>query len=108
MNNSIKTVALHTNNARVREIARQLYANADKRVRITFIKKDGTERVMDCVPRNEYNKAFGIQTTKRGAKMVASKAKNDMITVSEIVGNGILQPRTINLRTVVGNIIPLG
>jgi len=107
MNKSIETVALRTTDERVRELTRQLYAAAGRRVRVTFTKKDGTERVMDCVPRNQFNAVLGISSTMSGVKMVCTKADRDMITVAEVVGTE-LRPRTINLRTVIGDIIVLG
>jgi hypothetical protein len=107
MNKSVTTVALTTSDERVRDLTRQLYACAGKRVRVTFIKKNGDTRVMDCVPRVQYNATMGILSTPQGKSMVATKAHRDMITVAEIVGN-TLQPRTINLRTVVGDIVVLG
>ena len=107
MNKSIETVALHTADERVRELTRQLYAAAGRRVRVTFTKKDGSERVMDCVPHNQFNAVLGISSTMSGIKMVRTKAEKDMITVVEIVGTE-LRPRTINLRTVIGDIIVLG
>lgn len=107
MNKSIETVALRSTDARVRELARQLYAAAGRRVRVTFTKKDGTERVMDCVPRNQFNAVLGITSTESGIKMVCTKAYKGMITVAEIVGTE-LRPRTINLHTVIGDIVVLG
>lgn len=107
MNKSIETVALRTTDARVRELARQLYAAAGRRIRVTFTKKNGDIRVMDCVPRNQFNAVLGISSTMSGIKMVCTKAKMDMITVAEVVGTE-LRPRTINLRTVIGDIVVLG
>lgn len=111
MNKSIETVSLTSNSDRVRELTRQLYANAGKRVRVTFTKKDGSVRVMDCLPKPQYNDTLGISTTQVGRRMVASKAKKGMITVCEVVDNpsgGVtMQPRTINLNRVIGNIVPL-
>lgn len=106
MNKSIEVVALNTNSEAVREVARTLFANAGRRVRVTFTKKNGDTRVMDCVPRNQFNKVLGITSTPSGVRMVQSKCDKDMITVAEVVG-ATLQPRTINLRTVT-NIVVLG
>ena len=107
MNKSVETVALNTTDARVRELTRQLFNCANRRVRITFVKKNGNVRVMDCVPRNQFNATLGITSTESGIKMVCTKASKDMITVAEIVGTE-LRPRTINLRTVIGDIVVLG
>ena len=107
MNKSIENVVLNTRNERVREIARQLFANADRRVRITFAKKNGDVRTMDCVPRNQFNKTFGITSTKSGIKMVCTKCDRGMVTVAEIVGTE-LRPRTINLNTVIGDVVVIG
>lgn len=106
MNISIKTVALNTTDDRVRELSRQLFALEGRRVRITFVKKNGETRLMDCVPRVQFNKTFGIESTAQGCRMVASKAMNDMITVAEIIGSE-LRPRTVNLRTVIGDIVAI-
>ena len=106
MNASIKTVTLNTTDERVRELTRQLYSLAGRRVRVTFVKKNGETRVMDCVPRVQYNATFGLLSTPSGKRMVATKAHRDMITVAEIVGDTLL-PRTINLRTVIGDIVAL-
>lgn len=111
MNKSIQTVSLNTSNDRVRDLTRQLYANAGHRVRVTFTKKYGGVRVMDFVPRNQYNEVMGITSTDSGKKVVAAKAKKDMIVVSEIYnterGDLAQRPRTINLRSVIGNIVPV-
>lgn len=106
MNKSIETVALNSKNERVRELTRQLFELAGKRVRVKFVKKDGNIRTMDCVPHNQFNALFGIESTDRGKAMVETKALRNMITVAEIVDNGF-QARTINLETVIGDIIPL-
>ena len=106
MNQSIITVATHTMSDRVKELTLQLLANAGKRCRATFLKKNGETRVMDFVPRNQYNETMGITSTETGKKMVRSKSLLDMVTVCEIVGN-TFRPRTLNLRSVVGNIVPL-
>ena len=103
MNKSIETVALNTTDDRVRKLSRQLFNLAGRRVRVTFTKKNGEIRVMDCVPHNQYNTTLGIASTASGCRMVAAKARQDMITVAEIVGTE-LRPRTINLRTVIGDI----
>lgn len=106
MNKSIETVALNSKNERVRELTRQLFELAGKRVRVKFVKKDGKIRTMDCVPRNQFNAIFGNESTKSGKAMVETKALRNMITVAEIIDNGF-QARTINLETVIGDIIPL-
>jgi hypothetical protein len=103
MNKSIKEVALNSTNERVRELTRKLFDLAGRRVRISFVKKNGEIRIMDCVPNVQYNATFGIKSCERGINMVRAKVANDMITVAEIVGN-MLRPRTINLRTVIGDI----
>lgn len=106
MNKSIVSVSLTTNDERVRELTRQLFALAGKRVRVMFRKRNGEIRTMDCVPRNQFNATLGIESTASGIKMVCTKCKKGMITVAEIVGTE-LRPRTINLCTVIGDIVPL-
>ena len=110
MNKSIETVALNTDNERIRALTQTLYAYAGKRVRVTFVKKNGETRTMVCVPKNQYNALLGITSTQQGKAMVATKAHRDMVTVAEVVDTADgakLQPRTINLRTVIGDIVPL-
>jgi len=107
MNKSIETVAVHTTSEKVRALTAQLYAYRGKRVRATVITAKHPEgRVMDFVPRFQYNATLGIASTQPGKAMVATKAFRDMVTVAEIVGDR-LQPRTLNLRNVVGDIVPL-
>ena len=107
MNMSIQTVTFNTTDERVRELCRQLYNLRNRKVRITFRKKNGDVRVMDCVPRNEFNEVMGLETTPVGRRVVNTKALRDMIVVTEILAGRELQPRTVNLRTVIGDIIPL-
>jgi hypothetical protein len=106
MNKSIETVALNSKDERVRELTRQLFELAGKKVRVKFVKKDGNVRTMDCVPRNQFNALFGIESTKSGKAMVKTKALHNMITVAEIIDSGF-RARTINLETVIGDITPL-
>lgn len=106
MNKSIETVALNSTDERVRELTRQLFELAGKKVRVRFVKKDGNIRTMDCVPRNQFNALFGIESTKSGKAMVKTKALRNMITVAEIIDSGF-RARTINLETVIGDITPL-
>ena len=84
--------------------ALRLLARSNKRVRVTFTKRDGSIRVMDCVPKNQYNDVIGTETTERGRAIVASKCRRGMAVVSEIIDNGngevTMRPRTINLSTV--------
>jgi hypothetical protein len=104
MNKSIETVAINTTSEKVRALTCQLYANRGKRCRAVVITAKHPEgRVMDFVPRYQYNAQLGIKSTQPGKAMVATKARRDMVTVAEIVGDR-LQPRTLNLRNVVGDI----
>lgn len=105
MNTSIKSVLENTLHDNALVAARALCKNANHRVRVQFVKKNGDLRTMVCIPRNNYNEVMGIETTVSGRKMVATKAKKDMVTVTEVVGDGVLRPRTINLRTIVGDIV---
>lgn len=106
MNQSLINVANHTSNLKVLEVAKFLLDNRNRRVRVTFIKADGkTPRTMTFVPDREWNETTGRATTNVGRHMVACKCKVDQITVQEIVEDGAtvtVQPRTINLRTVIG------
>jgi len=104
MNQSIMTSDETTTDAKVREYTDLLICNRGKRFVATFIKQNGDVRSMTFVPRNEYNKLIGIGTTHIGRKIVRSKAMKDMITVVEILSIGcheVIQPRTINLRTII-------
>lgn len=101
MNQSIINVANRTSNLKVLAIAKFLLDNRNRRVSVTFTKKDGTLRRMTFVPDVEFNQTFGIPSTNLGRKIVASKCREDMITVQEILDIGTVQPRTVNLRTVV-------
>ena len=107
MNKSITAIAVNTSDERVRELTRQLYLYAGKRVRATFVKKNGEHRTMEFVPNFQYNKTLGIETTDAGKRMVISKTAKDMVTVAEIVNGTTLQARTLNLRTVIGDITPV-
>ena len=104
MNQSLINVANHSVNTKVLEIANILLRNQNRRVRLTFEKKDGTLRTIVFVPGREYNETFGLPTTNVGRRIVASKCAADMMTVQEIVSVGEVQPRTINLRSVVGKV----
>ena len=101
MNQSIINVANHTSNLKVLAVAKFLLDNRRRRVRVSFLKKDGSVRTMTFVPDCEFNETFGINTTNFGRKIVASKCRGDMITVQEILDIGTVQPRTVNLRTVI-------
>ena len=99
LNTSIKTIRDNTPIAKVATFAKRLASLANQRVRVQFTKKNGDLRTMVCIPRNDYNKVMCIPTTERGRKMVATKARRNMATVTEVVGD-ILRPRTINLVTI--------
>lgn len=107
MNQSLINVANRSTDAKVLGIANFLLRNQNRRVRLTFRKKDGSLRSIVFVPGREYNETFGLRTTNIGRRIVASKCAADMITVQEIIGEGEVQPRTINLRTVEGEITVL-
>jgi hypothetical protein len=105
MNVSIKTISEASNMNPIAKInAIRLLTRSNKRVRVTFTKKDGSLRVMDCVPKNQYNDIIGKETTERGRAIVAAKTRMGMCVVSEIIDNGdgqvTMRPRTINLSTV--------
>ena len=100
MNQSLINVANCSTDAKVLEIANFLLRNQNRRVRLTFRKKDGLLRSIVFVPGREYNQTFGLRTTNIGRRIVASKCAADMITIQEIIGEGEVQPRTIHLRTV--------
>jgi hypothetical protein len=104
INSSIQAISETTTSDRVRYYAKCLSMYADKRIRLSFIKKNGKIRDMVCIPRNTYNKVFAIPTTVSGRKMVATKVKRNMATVCEVIDDGTLRPRTINLDTIVGTI----
>lgn len=102
MNQSLINVLNHTSSPKVLQAAKFLLDNRRKRVFVEFVKKDGTLRRMVFVPDHEYNETFGIPTTNVGRRIVASKCSVDMITVQEITELGSsVQPRTVNLKTVV-------
>lgn len=104
MNRSILSVYENTNSCKVKFLADIIIRNRGKRFFATFVKKDGTVRKMVFVPRNEYNRMMGIESTNGGRKMVASKCAQDMITVVEFLNVDsleVVQPRTINLRRVI-------
>ena len=100
MNTSIINVLNNTSNLKVLEVAKFLLDNRNRKVEVSFLKKDGTVRVMRFVPDSEYNHTFGIKTTQVGRRIVESKCSADMITVQEILEAGRVQPRTVNLNTV--------
>lgn len=102
MNQSLINVANRSADPKVLEVADFLLRNQNRRVRLSFTKKDGSLRSIVFVPGREYNETFGLPTTNVGRRIVASKCASDMITVQEIIGEGEVQPRTINLRTVIG------
>ena len=104
INSSIKSISETTTSPLVHYYAKVLSMYANKRIRLSFIKKNGKIRDMVCVPRNTYNKVFAIPTTVRGRNMVATKVANNMATVCEVTSDGTLRPRTINLNTIVGSI----
>jgi len=97
MNTTITSVAATTNSNNAREYAAKMIAWAGKRVRATFIKKDGAIRTMICVPKNAWNEQNGIETTTWGKKMIRTKVSRNMVTVCELLDSGVFQPRTINL-----------
>lgn len=99
LNTSIKSIRDNTLSEKVATYAKTLATFANKRVRVQFTKKNGDLRTMVCIPRNDYNKVMSIPTTVRGRKMVATKARCNMATVTEVVGD-TLRPRTINLETI--------
>ena len=101
MNQSLISVANRSTDAKVLEIANFLLKNQNRRVRLIFRKKDESFRSIMFVPGREYNETFGLRTTNIGRRIVASKCHSDMITIQEIIGEGEVQPRTVNLRTVV-------
>ena len=88
--------------------AEQLLARSFSRVRVTFIKKDGSERVMVVRPRTEWNADVAHkESTEVGRKIVASKVAKGMVTVVEICpadethAEEFTRPRTINLASIV-------
>ena len=104
MNLSIQTVANSETPSIAKASAIRLLTASSKRVRVTFVKKDGSLRVMDCVPRNQYNTVVGKETTERGRNIVRAKAEMGMAVVAEIIDGGagevVMRPRTINLAAV--------
>lgn len=100
MNTTIMTVAKNTYSDNVRAFAAVMLAWAGKRVRATFVKKDGTIRTMVCVPRNSWNAQNGIETTASGIRMIRTKVARGMVTVCELLESGVFQPRTINLNRI--------
>lgn len=101
MNRSLFHVLENTTSPAVFRVAEFLMQNRNRKVSITFLKKDGLPRSMQLVPNFEYNSTFGIRSTDVGRKIVASKSDNDMITVQEILEDGHVQPRTVNLAKVI-------
>ena len=107
MNTTLISVADTTKNTKVLAIAEKLIAYRNRPLRITFTKKDGTDRVIKCVVKNGYNDIMGIDSTATGRKIAASKVAKGMIIVSEMyVPEGArgcptaIRPRTINLNTI--------
>lgn len=102
MNISIMTVAA-CDDALIAQRAQFMEENADKRVRVKFVKKDGSLREMVCIPKLEWNKMHGLETTKRGKAIVASKTAKKMVVVAEICQpdeehpQEWMRPRTIAL-----------
>jgi uncharacterized protein YrrD len=104
MNKSILSVYENTSDSKVMFLADVIIRNRGKRFLAIFVKKDGTVREMEFVPRNEYNRIMGVKTTDSGRNMVAAKCAQDMITVVEFMNVDsleVIQPRTINLRKVI-------
>ena len=102
MNLSILTVA-ECDDALIAQRAQFMQDNAEKKVRLVFVKKDGSVREMVCIPKMEYNEEMGIPTTERGRNIVAAKAAKKMVVVSEICSpdeehkTEWMRPRTITL-----------
>lgn len=102
MNLSVLTVAA-CDDALIAQRAQFMRDNADRRVRVKFVKKDGSLREMVCIPRMEYNEEMGIPTTDRGRAIVAAKTAKKMVVVSEICSADEehpaewMRPRTITL-----------
>lgn len=101
MNTTIKEINNTTMNPKVLEFARMLVKNPKKVFEATFTKKNGELRKMKFVPNNAWNEQNGIETTAQGAKMVATKCKNGMATVCEMLEAGRFQCRTLNLASVI-------
>lgn len=82
-----------------------MWANQNRRIRVTFTKKDGSVREMVCIPRQEYNQLIAKPTTEIGRRIVAAKSRLGMIVVAELIstpeGLPSFQPRTINLNTLI-------
>ena len=103
MNASIISVAHLKDNPVAVHNAFLMLSSGSRKVRVTFTKKDGSTRVMTCVPKHEYNDLIGKETTEVGHRIVASKANKGMVVVTEICepshpGEPVtMQPRTINL-----------
>ena len=102
MNVSVLNVAV-CDDALIAQRAAFLRDHANERVRVTFVKKDGSLREMVCIPRMEYNEEMGIETTERGRKIVAAKTAKKMVVVTEICPpdeeheEEWIRPRTITL-----------
>jgi len=97
MNQSIETVRNNSINPIAKTFAQFLIDNEGHRFIATFEKVNREIRTMLFVPRNQYNRLMGIESTTWGREMVKTKALNDMITVVEILDSNTVQPRTINL-----------
>ena len=108
MNLSILSVSVNGNMDNVvRQRAQFLMDNSRKRVRVVFVKKDGSERSMVCVPKHQYNDLIGKETTEVGRHIVESKANHGMVVVSELCqpdsehGEVWMRPRTIPLAKII-------
>lgn len=99
MNRSILSVHDLTDNEKVRAATAWLIAHRDRMCVAEFTKKDGSQRTLRFLPRNEYNHLLGIPTTDIGRKIVNTKVHRDMIVVTEVCEDNRIQARTINLRT---------
>ena len=100
MNINLNTIIKTTDDTKVREFAAKLMSAGNRRIRATFIKKDGTERTMVCSVRDTWNGMNGITTTRFGKEMTATKAFKGMVCVTEWLADGCFQPRTLNLSTI--------
>jgi len=100
MNTTIISINDNTINQKVRDLTERLISWRGKRVRVEFVKKDGSNRKMVIIPRNAWNEMNGLESTQSGRKMVATKCDRNMATVTEILEEGKFQPRTLNLATV--------
>ena len=100
MNTSIISVDEKTLDNKVYELTQRLIRWRGKRVNVSFTKKDGTLRNMTIVPRNSWNEINGRSLTRQGKKMIETKCNHGMVSVVEMLEDGVIQPRTINLNTV--------